>query len=81
MAALDCGLNFVLASADDLRDFCVYRARGIDSASARRLLVNSFGSEVTRELQYPQLLARVEAAVKTTLATAGFSADAPAVAN
>ena len=56
------------ACQDSVRDHCVSRARGVDSATARRVLVYSFGAEVTVQWPYQQLRDRVQAAVDTALA-------------
>ncbi|CAL8463795.1 g3329 [Coccomyxa elongata] len=45
-----------------------FRARGVDAAMARKVLVYSFGAEVTGEFAYPELRARIQAAVDRTLA-------------
>lgn len=44
------------------------RARGIDDETARRVLVYSFGSEVTQHFHHRQLLQRIQAYVAQTLA-------------
>ena len=44
------------------------RARGVDSATARRVLVYSFGAEVTTEWPYQQLRDRIQSAVDLALA-------------
>lgn len=44
------------------------RARGVDSATARRVLVYSFGAEVTVEWPYQQLKDRIQTAVDSALA-------------
>ena len=48
-------------------DFTIYRARGIDTATARNMLVYSFGGEIVKELEDKKLVQRVEAAVKHSL--------------
>ncbi|CAL5226157.1 g8980 [Coccomyxa viridis] len=45
-----------------------FRARGVDSATARRVLVYSFGAEVTTEWPYQQLRDRIQSAVDLALA-------------
>lgn len=49
---------------------CVYRyrARGVDAATARKVLVYSFGAEVTGQFASQQLRNRIQAAVDRTLA-------------
>lgn len=44
-----------------------FRARGLEQSAARRLLVTSFGGEVTRGLQDARLEARIDAAVRAVL--------------
>ncbi len=44
------------------------RARGVDNATARRVLVYSFGGEVTAEVPGADLRGRIQAAVNHTLA-------------
>lgn len=47
---------------------CARSARGVDAATARKVLVYSFGAEVTGEFAYPELRARIQGAVDRTLA-------------
>jgi Fe-S cluster assembly protein SufD len=49
------------------------RARGIDAAAAREMLVHSFGAEVVRGLGDEALVARVDAAARAALAAASPS--------
>jgi len=49
-----------------------FRARGIDSETARSALVFSFGAEVLQHLSYESLRKRVEALVKGSLAAEGL---------
>ena len=44
------------------------RARGVDSATARKVLVYSFGAEVTVDWPYQQLRDRIQEAVDLALA-------------
>jgi hypothetical protein len=44
------------------------RARGVDSATARKVLVYSFGAEVTVDWPYLQLRDRIQGAVDMALA-------------
>lgn len=44
------------------------RARGVDAATARRVLVYSFGAEVTAGFGHEQLQNRIQAGVDATLA-------------
>jgi hypothetical protein len=44
------------------------RARGIDAAAARKVLVYSFGKEVVNRLPSKALQGRIEAAVSASLA-------------
>lgn len=46
------------------------RARGIDEAAARKVLVYSFGKEVVNKLPWEAVRSRIQAAVNSTLATA-----------
>jgi Fe-S cluster assembly protein SufD len=70
-------------TVSDLRDdeLFYFRARGIDAESARRALVSSFGSEVTRDLQHKNLISRVQIDVSRTLATADVGSSAKAVSS
>ncbi|KAK9804290.1 hypothetical protein WJX72_005085 [[Myrmecia] bisecta] len=52
-----------------------FRARGVDPKDARRVLVYSFGAEVTQHLKHPDLMARLEAAVTQTLGDIVAAAD------
>lgn len=54
------------------------RARGVDNATARRVLVYSFGGEVTAELPGADLRGRIQAAVNLTLAAVVPLAPEPA---
>ncbi|GAB4814356.1 hypothetical protein N2152v2_001402 [Parachlorella kessleri] len=56
------------------------RSRGISPATARQMLVYSFGREVVQGLKDEALMERVEAAVQRTLATVDILAAAAAVA-
>ena len=69
-------------AVSDLREdeLFYFRARGIDADSARRALVSSFGSEVTRGLKYKPLIDRVQANVASILATADISSNVAASA-
>ncbi|GAX78218.1 hypothetical protein CEUSTIGMA_g5660.t1 [Chlamydomonas eustigma] len=62
-------------SVSDLREdeLFYFRARGIDIEAARRALVSSFGAEVTQQLKYKALMARVQASVAATLLAGGDS--------
>jgi Fe-S cluster assembly protein SufD len=44
-----------------------FKARGIDEASARNMLVFSFGQEVVKGINSKQLRGRVEAGIKASL--------------
>lgn len=46
----------------------VCRARGVDDATARQVLVYSFGSEVTQHLKHNLLLERIQQRINQTLA-------------
>ena len=56
------------------------RSRGISPATARQMLVYSFGREVVQGLKDEALMERVEAAVQRTLATVDILAAAAAAA-
>ncbi|KAK9826208.1 hypothetical protein WJX81_008547 [Elliptochloris bilobata] len=58
------------AAISDLEESQLFylQARGVDNATARRVLVYSFGAEVTAELPGADLRARIQAAVNQTLA-------------
>lgn len=47
----------------------VRSARGVDAATARKVLVYSFGAEVTGNFAYAELRARIQTAVDKTLAS------------
>lgn len=47
------------------------RTRGIGAEQARKILVYSFGKEITQGFRHPKLEARLEAAVNDLLANAG----------
>ena len=44
------------------------RTRGIDDATARQVLVYSFGSEVTQHFKYDLLIKRIQENVNATIA-------------
>lgn len=48
------------------------RARGIDDATARQVLVYSFGSEVTKQFKHELLLKRIQETINSTLAQASI---------
>lgn len=52
-----------------------FRSRGIDADAARRVLVYSFGAEVTQHLQHKQLIDRVQKVVASTLAKVSLASD------
>ena len=53
----------------------ICRSRGIDADAARRVLVYSFGAEVTQHLQHKQLIDRVQKVVASTLAKVSLASD------
>jgi len=61
-------------TVSDLEDkqLFYFRSRGIDNDAARKMLVYSFGREVTQHLGYKKLQQRLQTAVNTALA-AGFA--------
>lgn len=64
-------------TVSDLRDdeLFYFRARGIDAENARRALVASFGSEVTRGLKHKDLILRVQADISKILANADIGSS------
>ena len=54
-------------------NFSPFRTRGIDDATARQVLVYSFGSEVTQHLKHNILQARIQEKINSTLALAPLS--------
>ena len=52
---------------------CNRRTRGIDYATARQVLVYSFGSEVTQHFKHPLLIKRIQENVNATLRLASLS--------
>jgi hypothetical protein len=52
----------------------------VDSATARRVLVYSFGAEITTEFSSQQLRERIQAAVDSALASVPILDSQPAVA-
>ena len=66
-----CSMRFVSCTpGSSLREStCAQcRARGVDSATARKVLVYSFGAEVTVDWPYQQLRDRIQGAVDLALA-------------
>ena len=49
-----------------------HRARGIDDATARQVLVYSFGLEVTQHFKHPLLQKRIQEKVNETLSQASL---------
>ncbi len=49
------------------------RTRGIDYATARQVLVYSFGNEVTQHFKHPLLIQRIQENVNATLRLASLS--------
>lgn len=67
--SLCCQEEVITASADSSLSACS-RTRGVDDATARQVLVYSFGSEVTQHLKHPLLLKRIQEKINSTLAQA-----------
>ena len=57
---------------------CGRSARGVDAATARKVLVYSFGAEVTGNFAFPELRARIQNAVDKTLASVPILEEAAA---